>query len=40
MQKISLLKKLENDGWQIIMFFLWTPNAEKCNTLSIKIYMR
>ena len=24
---ISLLKKLRNDGWQIIMFFLWIPNA-------------
>lgn len=24
---ISLLKKLRDDGWQIIMFFLWIPNA-------------
>lgn len=24
---ISLLKKLRHDGWQIIMFFLWIPNA-------------
>jgi predicted ABC-type ATPase len=24
---ISLLKKLRHDGWQIIVFFLWIPNA-------------
>ena len=24
---ISLLKKLKKDGWQIILFFLWIPNA-------------
>ena len=24
---ISLLKKLRQDGWQVILFFLWIPNA-------------
>ena len=24
---ISLFKKLKKDGWQIILFFLWIPNA-------------
>lgn len=24
---ISMLKQLRKDGWQIIMFFLWIPNA-------------
>jgi predicted ABC-type ATPase len=24
---ISLLKKLKQDGWQIVLFFLWIPNA-------------
>ncbi len=25
--QISLIKKLKKDGWQIILFFLWIPNA-------------
>ena len=25
--QISLMKKLRHDGWQIVLFFLWIPNA-------------
>jgi len=25
--QISLLKKLRQDGWQVVLFFLWIPNA-------------
>jgi predicted ABC-type ATPase len=24
---INLLKKLEQDGWQVVLFFLWIPDA-------------
>ena len=26
--QISLLKKLRQDGWQIVLFFLWIPSAD------------
>ena len=26
--QINLLKKLRKDGWQIVLFFLWIPNAD------------
>jgi len=25
--QINLLKKLKQDGWQVVLFFLWIPNA-------------
>jgi predicted ABC-type ATPase len=26
--QISLLKKLKQDGWQVVLFFLWIPDAD------------